>query len=107
MIRIPPGAKTIEWPTSTAWFNEEGILYSISKKAPPLSLEESKKIMNELLQLIGDKKVCFLADVTHAGESPREIRDYAAQEFPKFIKAVAMVSDSAIGKMLANLFFTV
>jgi len=48
----------------------------------------------------------MLVDVTHSMESTRETRDYVAEEFPKYVKALAMVSDSALGKMLANLFFT-
>jgi hypothetical protein len=48
----------------------------------------------------------MLVDVTYTAESSKEIRDYAAHEFPNFVKAIAMVSGSVFGKMLANLFFT-
>ena len=89
------------------WFDEYGILCSVSKKAPPPTLEEVKKSMEDFKELIGGKKVCLLADVTHSTESTKETRDYAAAEFPKLIKAIAMISDSALGKMLANLFFSI
>ncbi|MFY9309401.1 MAG: STAS/SEC14 domain-containing protein [Bacteroidia bacterium] len=106
MLVKPENTKVIEWPTSTIWFDETGILYSISKKAPPLSLEETKKSLLEFKKLIGDKKICMLVDVTHSTAASSELRDYVAEEFPKFIKAIAMISDSALGTMLANLFFT-
>jgi hypothetical protein len=51
------------------------------------------------------KKVCMLLDVTHSSETTREVRDFAAEELPKITKAIAMVSGSALGKVLANLFF--
>jgi hypothetical protein len=106
MLTKPANAKIMEWPTSTIWFDESGILYSISKKVPQPSLEETKKILEEFKSIIGDRKVCMLIDVTNTSESSRELREYAAEEFPKFVKAIAMVSGSALGKMLANLFFT-
>jgi|GEM_PF-859589 len=106
-MEIPPDKKVMEIGASIFWFGEEGILYSISKKTEPQSLEEAKKLVSEFKQVLGGRKVCMLVDVTNTSESTREVRDYAAQEFPTFIKAIAMISRSALGKMLANLFFTV
>lgn len=106
-MEIPKNTEIIEWETSTIWFDENGILYSISKKARPQSLEEIKKSMEAFKKLIGEKKICMLLDVTNSAESTKEARDYAAIEFPKFVKAIAMVSSSVLGKMLANLFFSI
>ncbi|MFL5729573.1 MAG: hypothetical protein ACJ75J_08830, partial [Cytophagaceae bacterium] len=105
MMTPPANANVIDWPSSILWFDEDGILYSVSKKVPPQSMEEVKKTMEDFYKLLDGKKVCMLVDVTHSQETSRELRDYAAQEFPKFTKAIAMVSESALGKMLANLFF--
>lgn len=99
-------AKVYDWETSTFWFDENGILCSIAKKTSPQSLEDSIKIVEGFKKIAGDKKICLLMDVTNSVETSREVRAYAAEELPKFIKAVAMVSHSALGKMLANLFFT-
>jgi hypothetical protein len=105
-MQPPKNAKITEFPTSTCWFDEDGILYSISKKAPPQSMEETVKVVEDFKKMLGGKKVCMLADVTYSAESTKEVRDYAAKIFPDFIKAIAMISKSALGKMLANLFFT-
>lgn len=99
--------KVTEWEASKFWFDEMGILCSVSKKVKPQSLEETKIIVENFKKIIGDKKVCLLMDVTNSSEASKEVRDYAAVEFPKFIKAMAMISKSALGKMLANLFFSV
>lgn len=106
-MQPPKNAKVIDWETSLLWFDEDGILCSISKKAPKQTLEQVKEQLDKFMKIIGDKKVCLLIDVTNTSESTKEVRDYAAREFPKFVKAIAMISDSALGKMLANLFFTV
>ncbi|MBA3970756.1 MAG: STAS/SEC14 domain-containing protein [Bacteroidetes bacterium] len=104
-MKAPENTKVYESSTSTHWYDENEILCSISKKTPPLSLEEMKKTIQDFLSTLRTEKVCMLIDVTHASESSREVRDYAAEELPKFVKAIAILSDSALGKMLANLFF--
>ena|ERR1043166_7195545 len=105
-MKIPENAQIIDTPTSIYWYDDEGILCSISKKSPPLSLAETKLVLEDFKKQLRTEKVCMLIDVTHTTESSREVRDYAAAEFPKFVKAIAMLSDSALGKMLANLFFS-
>ena len=106
MLNITTNVKVKEWDTSTTWFDEEGILYSVSKKGTQQSLEETKKRFEEFKALIGNNKICMLIDVTNTSESSREIRNYAAEELPKIVKAIAIVSTSSVGKKLANLFFT-
>ena len=105
-MEVPPNAEIIDTPTSVYWFDEDGILCSISKKSDPPTLEEVKEQLESFKKILKTEKVCMLIDVTHSSESTREVRDFAAQEFPKIVKAIAMVSDSALGKMLANLFFS-
>ena len=41
----PKNVKIIEWPTSTMWFDEDGILYSVPKPGAqqPQTREESQK----------------------------------------------------------------
>lgn len=110
MLTPPNDAEIHEWPTSTLWI-KDGIVYAISRKGER-SLEETKRTLDLFKNIIddkmdGDKKVCLLIDVTNSPETKREIRDYAAEEFPKLVKAIAMISESALGKMVANLFFTI
>lgn len=106
MLSMPENAKVIDLPASSLWFDESGILCSVSKKGPPRTLEETRELIAELRKLVGDRKVCMLIDVTHTSETSREVRTLAAEELPRIVKAIAMVSGSALGKMLANLFFS-
>ncbi len=105
MLSIPDDVKIIEMPASRMWFDESGIVCAISKKSKPQTLEQAKRSMEAFRSHIGSEKVCLLIDVTHATDSSREVRAYVADEFPRMIKAIAMVSRSALGKMVANLFF--
>lgn len=105
---IPPqDAKIFELPTSILWFDEHGILCSVAKKAPQQTLEEAKRNMEEFKKIIGEKKVCLLSDSTDSTPANKEIRDYAAKVIPEIVKAIAIISRSAVGKMAANLFFSI
>ncbi len=103
----PRNVRVTDWDTSRFWFDEDGILYSVSKKGPKQTLEQVKRSMEDFKKVIGNGKVCMMVDVTNSPETSKEVRDYVAKEFPGIIKAIAMVSGSALGKMLANLFFSV
>ncbi len=107
MIQIPENTQIKDWGTSITWFDEDGILYSISKKGSQYTLEDTKIRFAEFKKIIGNNKICMLIEVTNSNESTREIRNYAAEELPKIVKAIAMVSTSPVGKMIANLFFTI
>lgn len=106
MLSLPDRTKILELPDSSVWFDESGILCCISKKRTgDQTLEQAMETMAEFRRIIGPEKVCLLIDVTYSTENSREVRAYASQELPKVVKAIAMVSSSALGKMVANLFF--
>jgi hypothetical protein len=96
--------KVIEWPNASIWIDAEGIVCLNSKRVVR-TLDETKGVIEELKRIANGKKICLLVDLSNSSETPKEIREYAASEFPKFIKAAALISDSALGKMIANLFF--
>lgn len=104
-MKPPENTKLIETRAATLWFDKDGILYSISKKVSAETLEETKKSVEEFKKLFGDKKFCMILDVTNSAPTTREVRQYAAEELEKIIKAAAIIADSAFAKMLTNLFF--
>ncbi|MEO5603056.1 MAG: STAS/SEC14 domain-containing protein [Cyclobacteriaceae bacterium] len=105
---VPPNnAKVIEFPTSTIWFDENGILCSIAKKVPQQTIEEAKTMMEEFRKITGGKKICILSDSTDSPPVNKEMRDYFAEAIPEIAKAIAIISRSAVGKMVANLFFSI
>ena len=104
---IPENTEIFDLPTSTMWFDENGILCSIAKKVPQQTIEEAKETMVEFRIITGGKKVCLLSDSTDSPPADKEMRDYAAEVIPEIAKAVAIISRSAVGKMAANLFFSI
>lgn len=105
-IMVPPdNLKIYTTPTSSFWLDENGILCSVAKKAPPQTMEEARKSLELILTVTGGKKVCFLSDSTNSSAANKEMRDFAAEAIPQIAKAIAVLSKSALGKMSANLFF--
>ncbi|MEX2403028.1 MAG: STAS/SEC14 domain-containing protein [Balneolales bacterium] len=108
MMKPPPDAEVLDLLTATLWLDKENdFIYAVSKKEPVRTPETLKETLEGGKKLVGDKKICLLLDVTHVSEITREGREYLAKEFPKHFKAVAMISRSTFGKVVANLFLTI
>lgn len=98
--------KSTNFPHQPFGLMKKGSCGQFQKKSPPQTIDQARESIVRLKEITNNMKVCMLIDVTHTNESSRELRDYAAEELPKLVKAIAMVSSSALGKMLANLFFS-
>jgi hypothetical protein len=106
---IPPkDAKIIEWPTSSMWFDEDGVLYSLPKPQGrhPQTREESEKQMDEFRKLVGGKKTCMILETDSKAPPPKkEDRDWVAAQLNSVVKAMGIISTSPLSRMVANLFF--
>jgi mRNA degradation ribonuclease J1/J2 len=87
------------------WFDKDGVLYSVSKKVPPQTVDAARETLAQFKQIVGDRKLCMILDLTNASPSDRETREFAAVELTRIVKAMGMVSGSPLGRMIANLFF--
>jgi hypothetical protein len=103
-MKPPENADILEIPASITWMDEEGYICSVSRKAPPQSMEDSIRSMEGFVKKYGNKKYCFLLDIIHAAPSDREAREYAEKKLPNIARAIAIISNSVFGKMLGNLF---
>lgn len=106
-MEVPTDREVFDRPSSTMWFDDDGILCSLSKKnPPPQTLENVKENVEWIKKLLNGKKVCMLSENKYPGTQPsKEVRQYAAEEIPKITKALAFIAHSPLSKMIANLFF--
>lgn len=86
--------------------SENGFLQVAYKKMARQTFEDVRLTIQELRKLVGNHKVCILADVTHIGEVTHDVRYFIAKELYNTTKAIAVFSGSAKGKIMANLFFS-
>ncbi len=98
-------SKVFDIPLSTMWFDEDGIFCSATKKNVALTKEGLVQTFDFIKKNAGEKKVCWLGDVTHASLPTTEARDFAGEETPKFVKALALITNSELSRMIANVFF--
>ena len=109
LLQIPPGARTYELQNSIVWFDDSGILYSRPKSDVVVeqSREEILAEMVKFKEITGGRKVCLLAESQKNSKPPKKSeRDFIANELNSVVKAMAIVTDSALSKMVVNLFFS-
>jgi len=102
-MKIPDNTTVFEGELATFWFDENGILYALSKNTPR-TLERQKENYQFIKKITGNHKVCLLCDTTNSSLQGKETRDYSATQLPNYFHAMAVISKSAIGKFLTNVF---
>jgi hypothetical protein len=70
------------------------------KKAPPCILPE------EILRITGRTKNRIIIDISHCLPLSKETRDELAEKLPELTSAMALVSTTVYGKLVAEIFFT-
>jgi len=98
----PANTEVYEGEIATFWF-EDGILYAKSKNVPR-TLEVQKRTYDLIRKISNGKKVCMLADASNSQPQDKQTREYIAQEMPKIFKAMAVLSESATGKVITSIF---
>jgi hypothetical protein len=94
-----------ETPLLNCWMGEDKILYSKSKSAERSI--ENYNILFEVYKQIsknGTEKIYTLGDITNTRPMSKEVREYISAELPKYIKAMALISNSPMGKEIGNIF---
>jgi hypothetical protein len=107
MLSLPENTEIFELPSSFMWFGENGIFYSKTRKTPPRTLDDVKETIVFYKNIVKGRKVCIILDISDYQPPSKEARDYLAVEMPKLVKAMAILSDSPLGRMIANLFFKI
>jgi hypothetical protein len=102
-MEIPENVKIIDWPTSTMWFDECGILCSISKNYTPVSVEENQHWYDAWYKLANGKKLCIMVDISEASQIHPASVEFISRNLPDLVKAQAMISDSIKTRFVSNL----
>ncbi|QHT66840.1 hypothetical protein GXP67_09300 [Rhodocytophaga rosea] len=83
---------------------EEGILHGIYK-VDKVDLQTAKMATQERLSFTLEKSYPVLTDYSKVKDTTKEARDYLSTEEPsKGIKAIALIIDSSVGKVIYNFF---
>lgn len=100
-----PNDVVIERDNDFIWIDENEIIYSVPKENQiALTREETIKQINEWEAQYGSRKWKILLVVNPHVKSSKEDRDFAAAIFQRYISAMAVINESALGRMAINLF---
>lgn len=104
-MKIPPKTELFKTPINTTWLGQDKIVYSISTPgersiANFLPMFEIYKKLSQN----GSVKISIIIDFSDAQPLSNDVREYLYTELPKYVKALALVSKTPQGKMLANIF---
>jgi hypothetical protein len=103
ILKIPADTALYSTEIGTFWINEEGMLYITSKKVDRKD-EYYKEFIALLKRLTKDgNKLCCLTDVMHSRQTNKEMREYLLAELPKYIKAMALLSDQPLQGSITNI----
>ncbi|MBI3510630.1 MAG: hypothetical protein HY064_08195 [Bacteroidetes bacterium] len=86
------------------WFEDDGIFCSVFNKGAVLTKDSLHNSFRQIAELSNGKKICWLGEVTNVGGADKETRELASEETPKLVKALAIITNSPISSMLANLY---
>lgn len=85
---------------------EDGILYGVYK-VDKVDLPEAKTATQERLTFTGDKTYPVITDYSKVRDTTKSARDYLSSDEPsKGIKAIALIIDSSVGRVIYNFFIS-
>jgi len=105
VIHAPLNAIVYETALTKCWLGEDGIVYSLSLPGERTlaNYQELFKVYDKLSGG-GGQKIRLVGDISKTEPSKKEVRDYIAAELPKYVKAMALVSDSSMGREIGKFF---
>jgi hypothetical protein len=105
-MQVSANTQVYETELSLMWFDEDGVFCTVTKKDVTITKERLQFTFEFIRSQCGDNKICWLGDITKASFPTDEARDYAGEETPKLIKALALITNSVISRLVANVFLT-
>ena len=103
-MKLPADKQLFESELSTYWFDDEGILMSLSK-SPKRTLENTRESFELVKRITNNKKACLLVYLANSKKPDKQTLEYVRNELPNVYKAMAMVSKSGLGEIIMNIIF--
>jgi hypothetical protein len=102
-MKVPSdNIKVHDHPLAVLWFSHDGILHKVSKNAARTP-ESIRDLYSLIRRAAKGKKVCALFEVSRESISDKETREILRQEIPKTFMAVAFMSSTPLGQLIATL----
>ena len=100
----PNNAEVFEGEIATYWFDNYGILISVSKNSKR-TVQNITDNVDFVKKITGNKTVPVLIYLSKSPVPDKETRRFASEQLPKIYAAMAMVSNDKLGKFIMNILF--
>ncbi|MEZ4706486.1 MAG: hypothetical protein R3A44_04730 [Caldilineaceae bacterium] len=104
MIEIPTDRPHFEGEIATYWFENDGILVSLSKDVKR-TVENIAANVALVKQITDNRRAPLLIYLTNSPVPDKATRQFSTAQLPTVYTAMAMISDSGLAKFIMNLLF--
>ncbi len=95
----------IENRSSKLWIGEHGIIFQDWKPESRIELLDGRETLEAIRTLGQGKPVLLSVDINNVKSATREARAFGAEaEYSRHLKAVAMWTNSRVGRIIGNFF---
>lgn len=103
-VNIPTDRQIFESEIATYWFDDEGILVSLSKN-PRRTVANIRANVALVKQITNNKPVPLLIYLSNSPVPDKATRQFSTEQLPTIYTAMAMIADSGLVKLIMNLLF--
>ncbi len=103
-MKAPAGKTIFEGEIASYWFEENGILVSLSK-SPQRTIANITGNVALVKKITGNKKVPLLIYLSGSPVPDKATRLFATKQLPLIYSAMAMVSKPGLAKFIMNILF--
>ncbi len=104
MTKIPTDRQTFEGEMATYWFDDDGILVSLSK-SPKRTVTMISENVALVKQITNNKQVPLLIYLSNSPVPDKETQKFAREQLPNMYTAMAMISKPGLAQFIMNLLF--
>lgn len=103
-MTIPADRETFDGELASYWFDNDGILVSLSK-SPRRTVVNTTENFALVKRITNNKKVPLLVYLSSSSAPDKQTREFVAKELPNVYTRMAIVSKSHLGKIIMNALF--
>ncbi len=104
MVEIPTDRQIFAGEIATYWFDEDGILVSLSKNTMRTVANITGNVAF-VKQITNNKKVPLLIYLTNSPVPDKATQKLSREQLPNIYTAMAMISEPGLAKFIMNLLF--
>jgi hypothetical protein len=104
MIQKPTDRQIWEGEIATYWFDDNGILVSLSKN-PERTIKNISGNVSLIKSITNNKPVPLLIYLSQSPVPAKEVRKFSTEQLPLIYSAMAMVSKPGLSKFIMNILF--